>query len=79
MINKKENFLKETTDSRSYKIVMMKNYYDYCYICQRREGSYDAACCPAKVYGYHGNHKRVYSTNYRSYRSWKHQRQTQYK
>lgn len=66
-------------NNRIYKILQYKKIYDYCYICQKREGNYYAYCGPDKVYGYHGNGKRIYSIQRREYRTWKHNRKTQWK
>ena len=71
--------LENVTHSRTYKILYKRSIFDYCYICQRREGSYHAFCGPGHIYGYHGSHKRVFSTHYRAYRTWKHTRKTQWK
>lgn len=79
ILNKKEKILKETTDNRTYKIVLKQLIYDYCYICQKRCGSWYASCHPAKIYGLHGNYKHIYSRQWRAYKTWKHQRKQQYK
>lgn len=78
-MNVKTKILNKTTDNHNYKITFKNGIYNYCYICQRREGNFYAYCGPSKEYGYHGNGKRIYSKQRREYRTWKHTRKTQWK
>jgi hypothetical protein len=61
------------------KVKKMKQIWDYCFICQKRSGSWYYDCSPNKVWGRHGNGKPIYSHKYREYKSWKHNRKTQWK
>lgn len=61
------------------KVKKMKQLWDYCFICQKRSGSWYYDCSPSKVWGRHGNGKPIYSHKYREYKSWKHNRKTQWK
>lgn len=61
------------------KVKRMKAIYDYCFICQKRSGSWYYDCHPGKIWGRHGNGKPIYSYKHREYRNWKHNRNTQYK
>lgn len=63
---------------REYKIKHMRAIYNYCYICQRRAGSWYADCSPIKKHGRHGSGKPISGKDYRSYRTWKHTRNKQW-
>lgn len=78
-MNKKRKGLNKVTDNKTYNVIYKKFVFNYCYICQRRAGSYYANCDGKKRWGYHGNGKPIYSRDYRRYKSWKHNRRTQYK
>ena len=64
--HKKKCTLVTVEDNRTYNIVM-KNSYQYCRICCRRSGNYHAYCGPR-------GRNRV-----REFRTWKHNRKTQWK
>lgn len=67
--------------SREY-IYKLKHYYNcYCYICQRRAGSFYASCSPADMHakGVHGSGKRIYTYKFRMFKTWKHNRKTKWK
>lgn len=61
------------------RIKRMKQSYDYCYICQKRNGSWYYDCSPTFVWGRHGNGKPIQSWKRRAFKSWKHNRLTQWK
>lgn len=61
------------------KVKMMNDSYNYCMICNKRNGSWYYDCSPSTVWGRHGNGKAIYSHKYREYKSWKHNRKTQWK
>lgn len=61
------------------KIKRMKQSHDYCFICQKRNGSWYYDCSPTFVHGRHGNGKPIESHKRRAFRTWKHTRRTQWK
>ena len=61
------------------RVKRMKLERCYCFICQRRSGSWYYDCSPKKVWGRHGNGKPIYSYKFREYKSWKYNRKTQWK
>lgn len=67
--------------SREYTIMMKHYYYDYCYICSRRCGSFFADCSPQNMHakGIHGSGKLVYVYKYREFKTWKHNRKARWK
>ena len=59
------------------KIKRMKQLYNYCFICQRRTGSWYYDCHPVSVRAKrHGNGKIV---RQRECKTWKYNRKTQWK
>lgn len=66
--------------SKEEKIKRMKTIYDYCFICQKRSGSWYYSCHPAdyKLYR-HGSGKPIQNYKFREFKSWKYNRKTQYK
>lgn len=78
MINK---LINTTTSRRIQRQLSKRKIYTYCYICQRRAGSYYADCSPAgfRTDCFHGNGKVMYSHKKREYQCWKHNRKKQWK
>ena len=78
-INRNRCKLNKAKDSREYQRTQM--YNDYCHICAKRSGSWFYDCSPKEmsVRHRHGNGRAIYSWNYRSYKTWKHNRNTQWK
>lgn len=80
-MSKKRNRAKlnKAKTSREYQHIQMFN--DYCPICMKRSGSWYYDCSPKdmRVKHRHGNGKAIYSWNYRRYKTWKHNRKTQWK
>ena len=71
--------LVSVTDNRACNIYLKQRVFTYCYICQKRAGTYFAYCGPGLIYGQHGSKKLLSSRKYRSFKSWKHNRKTQWK
>ncbi len=65
--------------NKEKKVKQMNAIYNYCFICNKRNGSWYYDCSPTIVYGRHGNGKPIESNKRREYRSWKHNRKTQWK
>ncbi len=67
---KKKSKLKKVTNNKEYKVILksIELYRSECYICSRRRGRYHEIC-----WGDQSNNK------FRQYRSWKYNRNTQYK
>ena len=66
---------------QEWKIKRMKAIYNYCFICQKRNGSWYWQC---DKFGWsggprHGNGKPVYPHKQREYKTWKYNRKTQWK
>lgn len=78
---KKRKKLLNVTDNRTYNILYKQFVFNYCYICQRRAGSYFADCSPSGMQskGRHGSGKYIYRYKARWYKTWKYNRKTQYK
>jgi hypothetical protein len=53
----------------------------YCLICNKRSGTHHWDCSPGNIQSKHrhGSGKSITSIKFRSYKSWKHNRKTQYK
>lgn len=53
----------------------------YCLICNRRSGSHHYDCSPSNLgsKGRHGSGKPILPYKFRSFKTWKHNRNTQYK
>jgi hypothetical protein len=53
----------------------------YCLICNKRSGTHHWDCSPSNIQAKHrhGSGKAIYPHKWRSYKSWKHNRKTQYK
>jgi hypothetical protein len=53
----------------------------YCLICNRRSGTHHWDCSPSNISAKHrhGSGKAIFNHKYREFRSWKHNRKTQYK
>ena len=77
----KRNLLKKCLSSREYRIRLFKYNHDYCFICCKRSGSFFADCSPSgyNSKGIHGSGKYIYTTKYREFKSWKHNRNKQWK
>ena len=80
-MNKKRKELETVTNNRTYNIMYKRSIHTYCYICQKRAGSYFADCSPSgfQSKGFHGSGKYIYRYKARWYKTWKHNRRTQYK
>ncbi len=69
--------MKTETNNRALRIIALKKQYDYCLICHKRAGSWYYDCHPS---GFnrkrHGSGKIV---KQREYKTWKHNRNKQYK
>lgn len=64
---------------KEQKIKHMKQIYNYCFICNKRSGSWYYDCHPNSwKIKRHGSGKPIYSHKQREYQSWKHNRKTQY-
>ena len=61
------------------RVKRMRTEWNYCFICSKRCGSWYYDCAPSKICGRHGNGKPIYSHKFREYKSWKHNRKTQWK
>lgn len=68
-------------NNREYNIINKHFEYGYCYICQRRAGSFYASCSPADMHakGVHGSGKRIFKYKYREYKTWKYNRLTRWR
>lgn len=75
----RKKVLDTTTNNRVYMITFKKSIHTYCYICQKRSGSYYSSCFPGAKYGHHGNKKPINGQDYRKFRTWKHTRKYQWK
>lgn len=80
-VNKNRNFLNKSVNSREYRLKQLKSSYDYCLICCKRSGSFYYDCSPADARSRHrhGNGRAIYNHDYREYKTWKYNRQTQWK
>ncbi len=67
-INRNRAKLNKALDSKEYTMIM-KNVDLYCYVCARRAGNYEASCHPTNWEGF------IRRCN----RTWKHNRNTQWK
>jgi hypothetical protein len=65
--------------NKEERVKQMNKLWNYCPICSKRCGSWFYDCAPSKVWGRHGSGKPIYSHKYREYKSWKHNRKTQWK
>lgn len=65
--------------SKYYKRYQDKRLHDYCFICQKRSGNKYAYCGPGRRYGYHGSGKLIGAKKWREFKSWKHNRDHQWK
>lgn len=79
--NRNRAKLRKSLNSREYSLKFKKEKYSYCYICQRRSGSWYYDCSPSdlRCKHRHGNGKRIEGYKYRSYKTWKHNRKTRWK
>ena len=73
-----KKLLETTTDNRTYKIILKRFAFSSCLICQKRTGIFYAECNGSKIYGFHGNGKRIYSIQYRNNKSWKNYKNKQW-
>lgn len=78
--NRNRAQLKELT-GKEYRIRIMNTLYDYCYICQKRCGSWYYDCSPSDMKNKyrHGDGRKIKNYKYRSFKTWKYNRKTQYK
>ena len=77
----KSKKLNNALSNKEYRKLQMKAENNYCFICAKRAGSYYHSCS-LKVFrakGSHGDGKYIFTHKYRSYKTWKHNRSTQYK
>lgn len=79
--NRNRAKLNPSLTSREYRIKMMKDEYSYCYICQKRSGSWYYDCSPtsSRAKHRHGNGRIISTWEHRSYKTWKHSRKTKWK
>lgn len=79
--NRNRAKLKKAESNRTYNIIFKHYENNYCYICQKRAGSFYANCSPANMHakGRHGSGKRIFRHKYREYKTWKHNRKTRWK
>lgn len=79
--NRNRSKLNKELISRDYTRKQLKMQYDYCLICCKRSGSFYWSCHPSDVQSKHrhGNGRFISNEKYRSYKSWKHNRKTQWK
>ena len=63
--------------NKEYRVKRMKQSYDYCYFCQKRNGNWYYDCSPTFVHGRHGSGKPIESFKVRRFRTWKYNRKTQ--
>lgn len=80
-INRNRAKLKKAETNREYRLVLMHVEYNYCYICQKRAGSFFANCSPANMHakGRHGSGRRIFRHKYREFKTWKYNRNKQWK
>ena len=73
--------LSKAENNREYNIILKHWVYNYCYICARRCGSFYYDCSPASMRnkGRHGNGKPIYTSKFRSFKTWKHNRKEKWK
>lgn len=71
--------LEKANNSKEYHLLQMKFAHSYCYICQKRAGSFYAQCDGRKRFGWHGNRKQIFAADYRAFKTWKHNRKTKWK
>lgn len=79
--NRNRSKTNKAITSKEYRVIQLKFEYDYCLICSKRCGCFYSNCSPMNMRkrGRHGNGKIVSTFDYRAYRTWKHNRKTQYK
>ena len=79
MKNRKK--LSQAITNKEYKIRLMVWHLSPCPVCMKRGGTWYSDCSRAnyKVKHYHGSDKPMYRYKQRSYKSWKHNRKTQWK
>lgn len=84
-MSKKRNraLLDKATNNRDYNL-LQKNEVVYCLICSKRAGKFGVTCSPVKWVGswragYKNPKKAIAKWEARGYRSWKHNRKTQWK
>ncbi len=65
--------------NKERKVKQMNETYCYCFICNKRNGSWYYDCSPSKIWGRHGKGNPIYSHKFIEYKSWKHNRKTQWK
>jgi len=68
-------------NQKEFNILFKKDIYSYCYICQKRSGSWFWDCHPSnlKAKHRHGNGRIIESYKFRSFKTWKHNRKYQWK
>lgn len=68
-------------DAHTYRILFMREIYNYCYICSKRCGNFYADCSPQQMHskGRHGTGKAIYTYKFREYKTWKYNRKTKWK
>lgn len=73
--------INKTTNNKIFNQLYKGKIYCICYICQRRAGNYYADCSLGGInaVGVHGSGKLVYTSKARQYKSWKHNRNKQWK
>lgn len=71
----------KSLNSREYRLKMFREEYSYCLICNKRSGSFYYDCSPSNIQAKHrhGNGRAIFPHKYRSYKTWKHNRLTQWK
>lgn len=79
--NRNRAKLEKAESNRTYNIIFKHYENNYCYICQRRGGSFYASCSPGEMNarGVHGSGKRIYSFKFREFKTWKYNRLTHWK
>lgn len=79
--NRNRARLKPASNNREYTLINKHFEHDYCYICQRRAGSFYASCSPGEMNarGVHGSGKRIYRHKAREFKTWKYNRKTKWK
>lgn len=79
--NRNRAKLNKCLTQKEYRLRLMKEKYSYCYVCQKRSGSWYYDCSPAdmKCKHRHGNGRKIERYMHRSYRTWKYNRKTQWK
>jgi hypothetical protein len=82
--NRNRAKLNKAKTNKEYKFILNYFYIVDCTICAKRAGNYTATCYPIRwthkwKRGFKNPHKSITTFEARAFRSWKHNRKTQWK